>query len=69
MNFACFGIFTDIFTTPSTRNQVNSPLLAGDMTDNEEPTTKAGCIFCDVTVEKGFRVHDSTERLIAFHDR
>ncbi|KAG7580073.1 hypothetical protein FFLO_00044 [Filobasidium floriforme] len=69
MNSACFGIFTNIFTTPSTRNQATLPLLSGNMTDNDEPITKAGCIFCDVTVEKGFRVHDSTERLIAFHDR
>lgn len=36
-----------------------------------DPTTlkKAGCIFCDVSKEKGFAVVHEDEELIAFRDR
>ncbi|GAA5888980.1 hypothetical protein JCM6882_009705 [Rhodosporidiobolus microsporus] len=39
---------------------------AGVVSEGEK---KDGCIFCDVTVEKGFRVVESTPELVVFHDR
>jgi hypothetical protein len=63
MNLACLGILTNTFTTPSTRNQATLPLLSGGMYDNDGLNTKPGCIFCDVTVEKGFKIHDTVSRI------
>ncbi|KAK8865655.1 hypothetical protein IAR55_000800 [Kwoniella newhampshirensis] len=53
-------------TSTSTSNQDPSPILISPKTPPEQIQ---GCTFCDVSVQKGFKVTYEDDQLIAFHDR
>jgi len=68
MATACLGIFANLFPNRASLSphQQTLPLLREDMGDETELGHKAGCIFCDVSVEKGFRIVETVSERCAF---
>ena len=55
---ACLGIFANLFPNraSSSPHQQTLPLLREEMGVESELENKPVCIFCDVSIERGFRV-------------
>ncbi|WWD18162.1 hypothetical protein CI109_102611 [Kwoniella shandongensis] len=62
--------FLSCFGDPSDERKAE-PLLSTSASASASisTSTKKGCIFCNVSVEKGFNIAYEDDQLIAFHDR
>lgn len=61
---SCFSLFTQPFTLSPQASHDQSLLTPPDRMDRNdaEPELKAGCIFCDVSVENGFSLVETVRK-------